>query len=371
MEGLQIHNAVRFGVIRSIDETWLGGHFASYQIRLRPADLRPSKLPMNTPNKNALPQEVTREDLERGIAQVGEGGGDAAAGIFGPESVSWRINREAALFLGAGRAALLQLAHPWVTAALAQHSSLLNDPIARFHNTFRVVFTMVFGSRAQAVAASRSLHQLHTRIRGRLPSTVAGYSGGSEYEANYVPALRWVFATLVESAVLAYKVVLPELSEEECAQYYTESKTLAALFGIPRAALPGDWGGLRAYVAAMCDSQELGVDVRARSMAQAVMRGAGSWVKPPRWYRALTAEWMPERVRSEFGMELSDGEIRAVARARRWLPNVYRRLPAVVRFVGPYQEARDRLKQRDAGLVARASNRFWIGQTRMPHGEVD
>ena len=326
---------------------------------------------MNATNKNEWALGVTREDLEREIAGVGEEGGDAAAGIFGPESVSWRINREAALFLGAGRAALLQLAHPWVTTALEQHSSLLNDPIARFHNTFRVVFTMVFGSRAQAVTAARSLHQLHTGIRGRLPATVAGYSGGSEYEANHVPALRWVFATLVESAVLAYNVVLPELSAEECEQYYTESKTLAALFGIPRAALPEDWEGLRAYLVATSNSQEVGVDVRARSMAQSLMRGAGSWVKPPRWYRALTAEWMPERLREEFGLGWSGGELKAAAEARRWIRRMYHRLPVAARYVGPYQEARDRLQQRDAGLVARVSNRFWIGQTRMPYGAVD
>jgi len=51
-------------------------------------------------------------------------------GIFGAESVSWRINCESALFLGAGRAALLQLAHPWVAAALDQHSSLLQTHCA-------------------------------------------------------------------------------------------------------------------------------------------------------------------------------------------------------------------------------------------------
>lgn len=324
---------------------------------------------MSLPNPDAFARVVTQEVLENELARVRGQCADAAAGIFGPGSLCWRIDRESALFLGAGRAALLQLAHPWVTAALEQHSSLLHDPIARFHNTFRVVFTMVFGSRAQAFEAARSLHELHTRISGKLPATVAGYSGGSPYEANFVPALRWVFATLVESAVLAYDVVLPELNQEECERYYVESKTLAALFGIPRAALPDDWGGLRAYVAAMCASQEVGVDQRARSMAQALMRGAGSWAKPPRWYRALTAGWMPERLREEFGLEYGAGEQRSAERARRWLPRAYRRMPEVPRFVGPYHEAIDRLCRRKTGLVAQVSNRFWIGQPRMPYGK--
>jgi hypothetical protein len=34
--------------------------------------------------------------------------------------------------------------------------------------------------------------------------------------------------------------------------------------------------------------------------------------------------------------------------------------------VGPYHEAEDRLAGSKAGLVARYSNTFWIGQKRMP-----
>lgn len=32
--------------------------------------------------------------------------GDGAAGVFGPGSMVWRVDREAAIFLGAGRALL-------------------------------------------------------------------------------------------------------------------------------------------------------------------------------------------------------------------------------------------------------------------------
>ena len=53
-------------------------------------------------------------------------------GVFGPDSLTWRIDREALTFLGAGRALLLQLAHPWVAAAIAEHSKTIDDPIGRF-----------------------------------------------------------------------------------------------------------------------------------------------------------------------------------------------------------------------------------------------
>ncbi|MFY9853988.1 MAG: oxygenase MpaB family protein, partial [Terracidiphilus sp.] len=186
-------------------------------------------------------QPVSQNEIERLWDSVAKHTANPQAGIFGPDSISWRVNRESALFLGAGRAALLQLAHPWVATALDQHSNLLHDPLARFHNTFRVVFTMVFGTLDQALAASRYLYELHTRIQGELPEGVAVYARGSRYAANEVNALVWVYATLIESALIAHDSVLPPLSSFEREKYYAESKTLAALFGIPREFLPADW----------------------------------------------------------------------------------------------------------------------------------
>ena len=186
-------------------------------------------------------QPVSQKEIAHLWDSVAKHTANPQMGIFGTDSVSWKVNRESALFLGAGRAALLQLAHPWVTTALDQHSNLLDDPLARFHNTFRVVFTMVFGTLDQALAASRHLYRLHTRIQGELPESVAAYARGSLYEANEVNALVWVYATLIESALLAYDLVLPPLSSVERETYYAESKTLAALFGIPADALPADW----------------------------------------------------------------------------------------------------------------------------------
>ncbi|HEY1810119.1 MAG TPA: oxygenase MpaB family protein [Acidobacteriaceae bacterium] len=312
---------------------------------------------------------VSRAELEALLASVAAQTADPRAGVFGPGSMTWKVNREAALFLGAGRAALLQLAHPWVATALEQHSALLGDPIARFHNTFRIVFTMVFGSLGQALAAARHLHTLHTGIRGEMPGKVAGWSAGTHYEANEVAALRWVYATLVESAVVAYSTVHP-FSTEEQARYYHESKTMAGLFGLPTAELPEDWPAFRQYVAQMCRSQELGVGAPARAMAHAILQGAGSWVRIPGWYRALTAEWLGARFREEFGLPWSAADRRRAARAQRWLPRVWGTLPSAVRFVGPWHEAGTRLLAQRPGLVTLIGNRFWIGQTLLPFANL-
>ncbi len=54
-------------------------------------------------------------------------------------------------------------------------------------------------------------------------------------------------------------------------------------------------------------------------------------------------------------------ERRAAARAIRWLPHMYRRIPTSLRHVGPYHEACARLQNRGVGPLTRASNRFWMG----------
>ena len=320
----------------------------------------------------ALNQSVSRAQSESLIAYAARTAADldpsGRAGLFGPASITWRINRESALFLGAGRAALLQLAHPWVATALEQHSTLMQRPIARFHSTFRVVFTMVFGSLQQATAAALQLYSTHTYIQGELTEPAGRYPRGAHYEANEIAALRWVFATLVESAVLAYEFVSPPLARAELDAYYAESRTLAALFGLPAAALPPDWESFLIYCREMEQSDQLGATTSARAMAQDLLAGAGSWIKPPRWYRALTTAWLAPRFRAEFGLAFGPREEQAILRARRWLPRFYRTLPSAARYVGPWHEAQSRLKGRPPGLLARAGNRFWIGVPRLPFG---
>jgi uncharacterized protein (DUF2236 family) len=326
---------------------------------------RMSALPEGRPGELVSPDES--ESLIAGVVRRAAG---EREGIFGPESTCWKVNRESAVFLGAGRAALLQLAHPWVATALSQHSSVMSRPIARFHNTFRIVYTMIFGSLAQAKAAARHLYKMHTRITGELTESAGEWPRGTHYEANETAALRWVFATLVESADLACACALGPMAPDERERYYADCKTLAGLFGLPETALPENWDAFEDYNHAMHASGELGVTKAARKMARELLAGAGSWFEIPQWYRALTTEWMPERLREEFGLTLTDEDRRASETARTRIPRVYRSLPAAVRFVGPWHEAQARLASRGVGLAALIGNRFWIGQMKMPFADA-
>src|SRR5438876_4503748 len=126
---------------------------------------------------------ISTERLERELTLVRGAAAGSLAGVFGPRSITWQVDREAAIFLGAGRALLLQLAHPWVAAAIEQHSDTFADPVGRFHRTFGTVISMVFGTLDQSMSAARRLHRRHAGITGRLPSTVGLFAAGLPYWA--------------------------------------------------------------------------------------------------------------------------------------------------------------------------------------------
>jgi uncharacterized protein (DUF2236 family) len=310
---------------------------------------------------------VSSDDLESALDYVEAHADDPVEGLFGPASLTWRIDREAVTFLGAGRALLLQLAHPWVAAAVADHSRTFDDPIGRFNRTFDVVFTMVFGSLDGALTAARQLHRRHAGITGRLPEAAGPFAADSPYHANEIAALRWVHATLTDTALIANDLVLPALTREERERYWDEHLLFGALFGLKSSDLPADWAGFAAYTDAMLNSDILTVSPTAREIADQILAGSGRvWLRPPRWYRAITARMLPERLRTGFGLTLDERDERAADRALRWIRRIYPRMPARLRYVGPYQEARARLQGRpQLDWATRCLNRAWIGRPQV------
>jgi uncharacterized protein (DUF2236 family) len=309
---------------------------------------------------------VSKTDLGFALDYVRAEAAGSVEGIFGPTSLTWRIDREAVIFLGAGRALLLQLAHPWVAAAIAEHSRTFADPIGRFHRTFDVVFTLVFGSLDQALAAAQHLHQRHTMIVGLLPEKIGLFDKGSLYRANEVSALRWVHATLVETALMAHDLILPALTVDERERYWAESRLFGALFGLARADLPADWASFVAYNEAMAQSDILSVSTAARDIAGQIFSGGRTWLRPPRWYRALSLQMLPERLRMGFGFPFDARESRAAECALAWIRRVYPTLPTRLRTVGPYQEAQARLQgEPQLDWATRWLNRMWIGRPQL------
>ena len=299
-------------------------------------------------------------EFERGLRDVLARAAGESEGIFGPGSVSWKVDREAMLFLGAGRALLLQLAHPWVAQAVTDHSTALADPIARFHRTFDLMFTLVFGSLDQALAAARRLHRRHASVTGTMASDAGPFAAGSIYQANERAALLWVHATLVDTSLVVHETILGPLEPDERDRYYEESKLMAAMYGIPREMVPPTWGRFREYFEAQLNSSVLTVTPEAQAIANRLLiEGASFWLRPPRWYGALTASMLPERLCAAYRLTTDEARAHAAVRRIRW---AYPALPQRLRHVGPYWEASERLAGRGPRALTQLSNRAWIGR---------
>jgi hypothetical protein len=138
------------------------------------------------------------------------------------------------------------------------------------------------------------------------------------------------------------------------------------LFGIPKEGLAPDWASFINYTNEMVASEVLTVSAAARDIAHRIFSGRVTGLRPPLWYRALTAQMLPERLRLAFELPLGDAELHSAARALKWIRRIYPLLPDRLRTVGPYQEALARVHgEQWPALGTQWLNRLWIGQPRM------
>lgn len=292
---------------------------------------------------------------------------DPAAGIYGPDSMMWKLGKETIAFFGGGRAALLQLAHPWVANAIDQHSQTRDDPLGRFRRTFINVFTMIYGNADQVMRAANHVRLIHTRIRGTLPEDSGAFAKDSHYAANEVGAMLWVHATLWDTQMRMYELVFPALTATEKARYYEETKLFAHLFGIPDDAIPPDWGAFQQYMNRMYDSDEITARSVGREMGHMIFNFGGP-IKPAlSWLQVMTAYMMPDRLRAEFGLPPdTPANRKTYERGLKMLKAVYPRLPNRMRYVPSFIEAERRLAGKPhADLITQGFNLAWFGQREL------
>ena len=290
---------------------------------------------------------VTQSQLERRIAEATARADDPRVGLFGPDSMTWRISRESVVFLGAGRAALLQLAHPYVAHGIEQHSATRADPVGRFNRTFLHVYGMIFGDLESVVTASLRVRKVHDRIHGAIDEDVGRFPRGHRYTAHDEGALLWVFATLIETGVMAYELGVARLSPGEKDAYYQESKIFGSLFGISDEALPADWPAFKRYCEEMAAGDALAVGRPARETARFLLTPPRGVLGPfMRGYAALTTGLLPPRIREGFGLPFGPAEEASFHRTLWAVTRGWPLLPDRARWVPDYVEARRRLDGR-------------------------
>jgi uncharacterized protein (DUF2236 family) len=290
---------------------------------------------------------VTQNQLDRRIAEVTASVRDPRIGLFGPDSMTWRISRESIVFLGAGRAALLQLAHPYVAHAIEQHSATRADPVGRFNRTFLHVYGMIFGDLESAVTASRRVRKVHDRIHGAIDEDVGRFARGHRYTAHDEGGLLWVFATLIETSVMAYELGVGTLSPADKDAYYQESKIFGSLFGISDEALPRDWPAFKRYCEEMAAGDALAVGRPAQETARFLLTPPRGVLGPlGRGYAALTTGLLPPRIREGFGLPFGPAEQASYQRTLRAVKRGWPLLPDRARWLPDYVEALRRLDGR-------------------------
>ena len=268
-----------------------------------------------------------------------------AAGLFGPTSVSWRIDRELLVLAGGSCALLMQAAHPSVAAGVAEHSTYATDPFGRLMRTLTSSFAVVFGTRSEAEATIRRVNAIHGAVSGRRPD-------GAPYSALDPEALLWVHATLVDTALRVYDRFVAPIDAEDAQRYHAESAEVAILLGVPVGRLPATIGELRGWMDDMVADGRVAVTPQAREIARTVLYPARF---PPRaaWDLAhlVSMASLPAALRRQYGFGWSRARERGVDRiasfSRRALPLV----PSPLRHAPQARAADRRLRQavRSAG----------------------
>jgi uncharacterized protein (DUF2236 family) len=263
-----------------------------------------------------------------------------AAGLFGPGSLAWRIDREVMVLAGGSCALLMQAAHPVVAAGVFEHSTYATDPFGRLRRTLTTSFDVVFGSRSRAEAAIRRVNAFHGAIHGRRPDD------GSPYTALDAEALLWVHATLIDTALRVYGRFVAPLSAAEEQAYHEEAALVAELLGVPTPILPPTIVELRGWMAGMIADRRVAVTPAALEIASTVLHPL-RWVPGVAWEAAhlVSIATLPDALRRQYGIAWSPAREQGVttlaALTRRVLPFV----PPQLRYVPRARTADRRVRQ--------------------------
>ena len=240
-----------------------------------------------------------------------------------PDNAEMRtVAREGALLAGGARAILLQIAHPAVGRGVAEHSDFVGRPLDRLRATLTYVYCVTFGTPEEMEAVAAMVNAAHRKVTG------AGYRASD-------PQLQlWVAATLYDTAVLVYGELFGQLHAATADRVYEQYAVLGTALQVPTELWPPDREAFRLYWQQMLDTLEVTDD--ARRVAQDLLSAS----QAPLFLKAamplnrfLTAAWLPERIRSQYGIAWDDGQQRRYDQLMKLTRPAYRLLPVPLREV--------------------------------------
>jgi uncharacterized protein (DUF2236 family) len=262
------------------------------------------------------------------------------AGLFGPDSMTWRIHADPVMGIGGLRALHLQALHPLAMAGVAQHSGFRADPWGRLMRTVNYVTTVSFGTTAQVERAAARVRGIHRPLHGVEPES------GAAYRVEDPELLRWVHCCLVDSFLTTYRRAGGPLTDAEADAYVAEQVRAAALVGIDPGGVPSSVRELAHYFALM--RPELRATKEARRAAAFVllppMPSRRLAVAKPAWAGIAGTAFalMPRWARRLYGVPVVPGQDLAATATVRALRTSLLLVPASVREGPPVRDARAR-----------------------------
>jgi uncharacterized protein (DUF2236 family) len=217
-------------------------------------------------------------------------------GLFGPQSVAWRLHADSTMLIAAMRALLVQALEPRAMAGVEQHSDYQADPWRRLDRTVRFILGTTYGDTATAEAAADAVRKIHERVRGTDPVT------GRTYSADDPDLLLWVHAVEVHSVVVTYRRYAARLSDADADRYVDEMAVVAELLGLPPDMAPRSMAALRDYLRGMDD--QLQATPAARRAMRLIFAPPMPLALRPLWVVPATATVavLPRVARRHYGL---------------------------------------------------------------------
>ncbi|GAA0283417.1 oxygenase MpaB family protein [Cryptosporangium japonicum] len=147
-------------------------------------------------------------------------------GLYGPESVTWRIHADPSFAIGGLRALLLQALHPVAMAGVSANSGFRADPWGRLQRTTEYVAVTTFGTAAEAEEAAGKVRRVHRRLTALDPDS------GRVYPVDDPALLLWVHCCEVDSFLYAARRGGLRLSDADADRYVAEQVRQARLVGL-------------------------------------------------------------------------------------------------------------------------------------------
>lgn len=153
-------------------------------------------------------------------------------GLFGPDSISWRVGEDWPSALVGGMSGLiLGTLHPLVLAGTLDHSIFRTDPVGRLARTASFVMATAFGSTEVAGGVVDYVNRLHRRVSGIAPN-------GVRYTATDPALAVWTHVTIYGGFLEGHLRYAPRpISGAQIDEYWDEVARVPELLGarsVPR-----------------------------------------------------------------------------------------------------------------------------------------